>query len=228
MGYRPIFTGDIFTGVPVLGPHGDQKTRAVMILEHPCTMRTDGVTLSQSILVAKVEPHAVVLRPNWSSYGKLMPLPDVIPTSTSLKRNQAAFFDNTYHVHPDDLDLSRRIACLSEVGTYLLWQRWVRHSSRVIAPLFNFEEMNSHVFAETDLIQDWCEFAEEHGVPVVDAFADAAAWLDGQAGSRTRRDLLKTSLERSALIRDAKKEVRSRYGPSAIVITLPSIGAAAP
>jgi hypothetical protein len=150
-----------------------------------------------------------------------MPLPGLIPNVQSNKANQAAFFDDTYHVHPDDLEIQGRIACLSEIGTYLLLQRWVYHSSRVIVPTSQCEEMNSHVFAEADLLESWCEQAVKAGVPLADAFADAAAWLDGDVGGTTRRLRLRDSALRSSLIRDAKSETKARYGPLAPVINLP-------
>lgn len=222
--HRPLFTGDVFTGVPVQAPRQDAKIRAVLVLEHPCTMRIDGVTLSSSILVAKVRNFPILPRPDWNTNGKVMPLPALMPQIDSGKRNQAAFFDETYHVHPEDLELSKRIACLSEIGTYLLWQRWVYHSTRVIAPTFNFEEMNSPVFAEVDLVESWCERAVEHGVEVTTAAVDAAAWLDQPIGNRTRRKMLRESSLRSSVIREARKELQRRYEPTAAVIPLPPLG----
>jgi hypothetical protein len=222
--HRPIYTGDVFLGVPLRPTRGEVKTRAVMVIQHPCAMRPDGIHLSPSILVARVHPFPVLARTRWNTSGKLMPLPDLVRDIQSTKANQAAFFDDTYHIHPADLILENRIACLSEIGTYLLLQRWVYHSSRVVVPTWQYEDMNSHVFAEADILESWCEPAIETGVLLVDAVSDAAAWLDEEVGGTTRRQMLRNSALRSSLIRDAKKQTTARYGPSAPVISLQPSG----
>ena len=99
-----------------------------MIIQHPCAMRPNGVDLASSILVAEVHRFPVLPPDKSSGNGKLTPLPDLLAGVTSGRRNQAAFFDDTYHVHP--LDLTTRIACLSLRGVNLLLQRWVYHGGR--------------------------------------------------------------------------------------------------
>lgn len=220
LAHRPIYAGDVFTGVRLRPTRGEAKNRSVMVIQHPCAMRPDGVHLAPSILVARVHEFPFLGRAKWATNGKLMPLPDLMPDVQSNKANQAAFFDDTYHVHPDDLNLDNRIACLSEIGTYLLLQRWVYHSSRVVVPTPICEEMNSHVFAEADLLESWCEPAIAAGVSIDDAFADAAAWLDEEVGASTRRLMLRESALRSSIIRDAKRATKDRYGPSAKIIPL--------
>jgi hypothetical protein len=212
MGHRPIYSGDVFTNVALRPPRGEPKVRSVMVIQHPCAMRPDGVNLASSILVARVRPFGVLPRDRWNTNGRLMPLPDLRPSISSNQRHQASFFDDTYHTHPDDLVMEKRIACLSEIGTYLLLQRWVYHSSRVVAPSFDIEAMNSHVYAEADLIESWCEPAILAGVDLQVALADAANWLDEQVGGKTRRQTLRTSALRSQLIREAKKATQKLYG----------------
>jgi len=220
MAHRPIYSGDVFTDVGLRPTRGEPKRRAVMIIQHPCAMRPDGINLAQSLLVARVRPFSVLQRSAWDTNGKLMPLPDLRPSISSNQRHQAAFFDDTYHVHPDDLDLPSRIACLSEIGTYLLLQRWVYHSSRVVVPSFDIEAMNSHVYAEADLLESWCESAIAGGVSMDVALADAARWLDEQTGSSSRRQMLRTSALRSSLIRDARKATEELYGGHTSVVLL--------
>jgi len=224
MAHRPIYAGDVFTRVPLRPTRGEVKTRPAMVIQHPCAMRPDGVHLAPSILMARVHAFGVLERARWGTNGRLMPLPGIMPELQSNNRNQAAFFDDTYHVHPDDLSLQNRIACLSEIGTYLLLQRWVYHSSRVVVPTWQYEEINSHVFAEADLIESWCEQATEAGVTLSGACADAAAWLDEDVGDTTRRRKLRNSALRSALLRDVKRTTKERYGRSAPVIPLQSSG----
>lgn len=43
---RPIFTGDVFTGVQLPGSTGSVKARSVVVIQHPCSMRTNGVDLA--------------------------------------------------------------------------------------------------------------------------------------------------------------------------------------
>ena len=146
-----------------------------------------------------------------------MPLPDLNPEVQSNQRQQAAFLDDTYYVHPDDLRLDRRIACLSEIGTYLLSQRWVYHSSRLVVPVTQYEEMNSHVFSEADLLESWCELAADEGVLADQAMMDAAEWLGVEVGSVSRRLMLRNSALRSTLIRDVKRAAKDLYHPTAPV-----------
>ena len=107
----------------------------MIVLQHPCALRTDGVKLHSRLLVAELRSHKIIPIEDWPTghYSK-MPLPDLIPTTTSSKRHQAAFFDGPYLVGGDALDLDKRIACLSQSGVNLLMQRWVHHNSRVVVP----------------------------------------------------------------------------------------------
>ena len=226
--HRPIYAGDVFTGVPLRPTRGEPKNRTIMVIQHPCAMRPDGVNLGPSILVARVRPFGVLDRDRWTTNGKLMPLPDLRPSVNSNQRNQAAFFDDTYHVHPDDLALGTRSACLSEIGTYLMLQRWVYHSSRVVPPTWQVEEMNSHLYAEADLLEAWCEQALAGGVTPEEALVQAAAWLDEPSGGTTRRAMLRTSALRSSLNRGARQATEELYGRTAQVIPLKAPRAAKP
>ena len=219
MFHRPIYTGDVFADVELRPTRGESKRRVCMVVQHPCAMRPDGVHLADSILVARVRQLSVLPRSRWAESGKLMPLPALQPQFSSSKANHAALFDETYHVHPDDLALQSRIACLSEVGTYLLLQRWVFHSSRVIPSVRDFEAMNQHVFAEVELLDTWCEAAAEAGVPLEDALSHVNAWLDepGVDGA-TRRKTLRDPGGRSSLTRGVKTETRRRYRLDASVV----------
>lgn len=50
---RPLMTGDVLEPVRVPGlPAGAHQ---VMVITHPCSMRSDGVTLAPSLLVAVME-----------------------------------------------------------------------------------------------------------------------------------------------------------------------------
>ena len=136
---RPIFTGDVFTGVQLPGSTGKIKARSVVVLQHPCSMRTNGVDLAWQVLAAEVTNRKEIDEPGWINGNfNLMPLPDIRPEVTSQSQHQAANFDNLYTVAPDLL--TSRVASLSPFGVNLLLQRWVHYSSRVVVPTNTFHE----------------------------------------------------------------------------------------
>lgn len=109
--HRPVFTGDVFQHVTVNPPRGSSKVKTVIVIQHPCALREDGVALRESVLVAEVRRWPVLLTEKWNTTGKIMPLPSLLPQSASSQRNQAALFERTYHTHPDDL--TERIAIVT-------------------------------------------------------------------------------------------------------------------
>jgi hypothetical protein len=113
--HRPIFTGDVFERVPAQGV-GRTRTTSVIVLLHPCALRSNGVDLQSRLMVGEVRQHKVISVAEWTGYFNTMPLPDLNPSVTSGKRHQAAFFDELYLVGPDDLDLNKRVACMSQTG----------------------------------------------------------------------------------------------------------------
>lgn len=92
---RPIFTGDVFTGVQLPGSTGKTKARSVIVLQHPCSMRTNGVDLAWQVLVAEVANRKELDERGWVAGNfNLMPLPDIRPDVASQSQYQAANFDN--------------------------------------------------------------------------------------------------------------------------------------
>ncbi len=218
--HRPIYTGDVFSAVTVRTTLGEEKTRLVAVLQHPCTMRNNGA-LRESLLVGRVRQFGVLPRSQWHTNEKLMPLPQVYPAKQSNQANQAVFFEELYLVHPNALQLDKRIACLSEMGTCLLLQRWIFQSSRLVVPTWQIAQSNEHVYAEADLIEMWCEEAKERGVPLDQATSDADAWLSETVGQTTRRAMLRETALRSQVQRMMKQELRNRYEQSATVVAMP-------
>ena len=187
--YRPIMTGDIFTGIEVIAPREAPKRRTIIVVEHPCSMRPDGLDLAPSLLVADVHPMKPIEPSEWEGRGRLMPLPDLMPEVASNRRHQVAEFTRTFHVHRDDLELDKRMACLSPRGVILLFQRWVFFSSRCGAS-DDFNAVVLPVYEEIDLAEDWCEAALAGGRTLGDAWLDVNAWLSRDAGETTRRQAL--------------------------------------
>jgi hypothetical protein len=47
---RPVFTGDVFDSVPVCGsPNVKMRSKRVIVIQHPCAMRLNGVDLADSL-----------------------------------------------------------------------------------------------------------------------------------------------------------------------------------
>ncbi|MCB0882836.1 MAG: hypothetical protein KDC33_11560 [Thermoleophilia bacterium] len=204
---RPIFTGDVFTGVQLPGSTGTTKARSVVVLQHPCSMRTNGVDLAWQVLVAEVTSRKEIDEPGWTGGNfNLMPLPGIRPDVTSQNRHQAANFDNLYTVAPDSL--ITRIASLSPVGVNLLLQRWVHYSSRVVVPTHTFHEQTVAFYEEADLIEEWCD---EAGSGDLRAETQACLdWLRADRGGSTHQHLLKNLQSHSMIRRAMRQELRER------------------
>lgn len=206
---RPVFTGDVFVDVPYLTPDGAERTRSVLVLQHPCSLREDGLHLNNNVLVAEVRKHPPI--DDWQRYTKLMPLPDLYPTLETGKRHQAAMFDKLAVVRSSELDVpNRRVACLSQEGVDLLLQRWIFASSRAVVELNRIDEVVAGPFSEAEIIEDWCTEAGEHGVPIDIAAADCIGWLREEQEPRTRQARLDEPAQRSAIRREARSLVSRR------------------
>ncbi len=206
--HRPIVTGDVFSKVTVQSI-GETKTKTVIVIQHPCAPRADGINLHRRLLVAELRSHSVIPVQDWITghYAK-MPLPDLIPTVTSGKRHQAAFFDEPYLVERGALELDSRIACLSLNGVNLLLRRWVHHNSRVVVPTSTYDGQTSPSYEEADLIEEWCEARMD--IEVRQAAAEAVAWLreDG-GGGVTRQQMLREPQSRSAVRVQMRSTIRT-------------------
>ena len=204
---RPFFTGDVFTDLQLPGSTGRTKARSVIILQHPCSMRTNGVDLAWQVLVAEVTNRKQIDEQGWVNGNyNLMPLPDIRPEVTSQSRNQAANFDNLYTIAP--ALLTSRIASLSPFGVNLLLQRWVHYSSRVVVPTHTFHEQTVAFYEEADLIEEWCEESDD-----ADLQAETQAclnWLRTDRGGSTYQEMLKIPQSHSTIRRAMRKERRDR------------------
>ncbi|MEV7347005.1 hypothetical protein [Streptomyces sp. NPDC093544] len=206
---RPYLTGDVFMGVETATADGARKKRDVMIIQHPCVLRTNGVDLVSQLLVARVQQHPPI--EDWGKYGKLMPLPGLFPNAASeRKKHCAAMFDSLFLVTPQQLG-DARVACLSQVGINTLLQRWVFHSSRATILTHTFDEANFHVFEEADVIEDWViERTIEGGLKREDAAVECMEWLRRDLGDgRTQQVRLRDRQQRSAVRIDMRAYLRT-------------------
>lgn len=207
---RPIFTGDVFAGVQLAGSTGNVKARTIAVLQHPCSMRTNGVDLAWQVLVAEVTPRKELAEVEWvgGNYN-LMPLPDLRPELATKARHQAVNFDNLYMVPPQVL--SQRIASLSPFGVNLTLQRWVHFSSRVVVPTHNFHEQTVAFYEEADLIEEWCD-----DINGTDLRADTQAcveWMRTERDGLTYQSLLKDSQTHSVVRKAMRMELKARRQP---------------
>jgi hypothetical protein len=204
---RPIFTGDVFTGVQLPGSTGKTKARSVVVLQHPCSMRTNGVDLAWQVLVAEVSNRKEIDEPGWTGGNfNLMPFPDLRPDMTTQARHQAANFDNLYTVAPALLTL--RIASLSPFGVNLLLQRWVHYSSRVVVPTRNFQEQTVAFYEEADLIEEWCDEAISDDLRA--ETQACLAWLRADRDGLTYQELLQNPQSHSTIRRALRQELKER------------------
>ncbi len=204
---RPIFTGDVFTGVQLPGSTGKTKARSVVVLQHPCSMRTNGVDLAWQVLVAEVTNRKEIDEAGWSGGNyNLMPLPDIRPDVTSQSQHQAANFDNLYTVAPDLL--AARVASLSPFGVNLLLQRWVHYSSRVVVPTHTFHEQTAAFYEEADLIEEWCDEATSDDLRV--ETQSCLDWLRADREGSPYQELLKNPQSHSMIRRAMRQEMRVR------------------
>jgi hypothetical protein len=206
--HRPIFTGDVFAKITVQGV-GETKIKDIIVLQHPCALRSNGVDLHSRLVVAELRKHPVIPVEDWTGHAGKMPVPGLFPTVTSGRRNQAAFFDEPYLVGPNDLNLDQRVACLSQTGVNLLLQRWVNHNSRAVIPTFDYQAVSSPSYEEADIIEEWCEQRMVAGLDLRDSTVEAVKWLRADAGAGvTRQRLLENPQSRSTVRQQLRVALR--------------------
>ncbi len=209
--HRPVFTGDVFDKITVQSL-GETRIKKIIVLQHPCALRTNGVDLQPRLLVAEVRSHNVIPAEDWTGHVAKMPLPELVPSLASAKRHQAAFFDAPYLVGPDALNLDKRIACLSPTGVNLLLQRWVHHNSRAVVPTMTYQEVCSPAYEEADLIEEWCEQRVEAGIDIHSAATEAVKWLREDAGGGViQQRLLDDPQSRSTVRRQMRAALRGLH-----------------
>lgn len=202
---RPIFTGDVFFGAEVQGI-GAIETKDIIVIQHPCALRTNGVDLAVSLMVAEVTPGRLYAGNEWHGNYKLMPLPEMAGTES----HYLASFTSIYLAIPDSLIAANRVACLSPTGVNLLMQRWVCHNSRVVVPAWKYDEVVSAQYEEADMIEEWCDIRNSSHVSVADATAEATAWLNDDGGSGVkRRMMLDTPAFRAPMRKALRKQAKA-------------------
>ena len=208
---RPIFTGDVFFGAEVQGV-GAIESKNIIVVQHPCALRADGINLATSLIVAEVVVDRLYSESEWQGNYKIMPLPRL---TNEENRHYVADFMSMYLAISDSLQLGRRAASMSPSGVNLLLQRFMYHNSRAVLPTWKYNEVTSGPYEEADCIEEWCAIRVPKGLTVEEASVEAAKWLDDDGGSGvTRRSLLENPQHRSSVRKAMKKYARALEAPS--------------
>lgn len=208
---RPVFTGDVFFDVEVQGV-GAIEHKKVLVIQHPCALRSNGIDLTDSLMVAEVVPTKLMAVSQWSGNYRLMPLPELVDAG---EQHYAGSFTSPYLAIPDSLDLAKRVACMSTLGVNLLLQRWVYYNSRVVVPTRNYDEAVSAQYEEADSIEEWCSIREPHGITVAAATIEAATWLSDDGGGGIARRVQLENRQYRSNIRKAMRRYVKGLGESA-------------
>lgn len=198
---RPLLTGDVL--------RIEGSTELVMLIEHPCNMRTDGVQLKPRIHVVRVENSQPIPIP-WKGHYRKMPLDDLLSDGEFY----AANFDNAEYVGAGQLGTENREVALELVGINLLHQRYVHHMTRVVVPTLDFRERIIGEFEEIELMEQWAEAAMPTGTAPEAAWEECHKWLreaEPEDGV-TRQQRLRDAGYRPAIRRAAKYQIESLYG----------------
>jgi hypothetical protein len=173
--YRPIMTGDVFRDIDIPGVEEIDRDdgRLAIIVSHPCSMRS-GPSMKDHVQVVRVIRCDPMNLEAWTKqfYDRL-PLPDLTvvvdpddvtgddPEIELAVRTQegahAALFDLRGRVESCELDLNKRIACLTEQGVALLHQRMAHYDTRYAPDVDELVTTCTAVFAEIELWEQWNE-----------------------------------------------------------------------
>lgn len=194
---RPIFTGDVFQDVALIG---DEEPATVVVLQHPCSLLGKNNELRAVLLIANLIDHAEVHPKDWSGNYDIMPI--VVHGSDPLM-HQAVALDQLGLVVSSELDLKKRIACMETNGVTLLLQRWTNMNTRVVVPCWRFEKVIEAQFAEAEGMEAWSAQRQQARVKHADAIKEATDFLDEKSEDtgEPRRELFKNSRYRKSLVR---------------------------
>ncbi len=200
---RPFYTGDVFRDIPVdvLG----EQSLPVVVVSHPCAMRSGGSELQSHIHVAPLVEHSESGPQMWRGNYRLMALDALAPVVRF--RNPVVRLDRMTLIPSDVLIADKRIACLERYGVDVLRQRLVHHLTRLAINRSVLDREAAGTHEEVDLLEDWTDFATDRGSSVKSAVADFDNWLSAD----DRRAKLADPAKVPALRRAAQGEMRERY-----------------
>lgn len=199
---RPLYTGDIVTGVHLDVLQAEPLT--VVVVSHPCAMRA-GARVLDHLHVAPVVAHSESGPQMWRGNFKYMAL-DGLAEAAGLT-NPVIRLDRMTLAATDTLDISRRIACLDRPGVNILRQRLVHHLTRLVVNISVFDSEASAAHEEVELTEEWLDTAVDSGADPAEAAEELHTWLRGD----DRQRLLGYPATASTVRRAARAELRNRY-----------------
>lgn len=203
---RPMFQGDVFDEVTI--PGLDDGPGLAMIITHACTMR-EGPSLRARLVVARVLPSPNAIALPWKGNFRAMPLPALIPDAAP--GHWALNFEDLGAVPSDELDLTKRVACLDDRGLVLLQQRHAHHLTRYVVETEVLYEQSANVLAEAELLEAWLGAAlDDIGEEYDERAALQATEFDAFVGPL--RNDLKDPSRRASVRRNVHQEIRRRFG----------------
>jgi hypothetical protein len=145
--YRPVVSGDVFRGhIDALGGAHEM----VLVISHPCSMRM-GPHLRPQLQVAPVVEHSELTEAQWRSGSfRIMPLPQLADGASF-----AASLDLSSPIRTSELRIGERVCCLSEYGILVLYQRHIRHLTRLEVGVRSLEPVTRAIFTEISLQDEW-------------------------------------------------------------------------
>jgi hypothetical protein len=209
---RPITQGDIFTGVDI--PGFEQQPPAVMIIQHPCSMRT-GPVLRPRLTVAAVRPGGRIRDADWQGYVAAMLLPNMLGDG----QDYQADFRDVGSVKTPDLKRSTRVVGLTNYGVHILHQRTIYYQTRFTIDVPTLAETFDPIATELELQYEWVEAAidaalgaapEEYTLEIItSAESEFGCYLD--ENDRARRNGLQKAASRADIRRLIRREIIKRY-----------------
>lgn len=194
---RPIFTGDVFADVTVIG---EDEPVTFVILQHPCALFDRNNELREVLLSARLVDFQEVSVSGWAGNYDYMPL---VVSDTNPPKHQAVALNELVLVRSSELDLKKRVACMEIEGIARLLQRWTNVNTRVVVPGWRFEQVVDAQFAEAEGMETWCAERAPAGIAQVEAAKEATAWLDEKLAEtgKPRRLILQDPSSRKTMIR---------------------------
>jgi hypothetical protein len=180
--FRPISAGDIFRDVRVPGSTPEESAYDLtMIVAHPSAMRRGG-TLEDRARAAPVVRKDGLRKSEWTVKHKPA---DYFPLPLLTRFAKANGFDiedlpwgaNLQLAAPvptSDLDVRRRVVCLSREGVHILLQQLSFADTRVVVKMEHLVRMIEEKMEEIESLQTW---NEDLVMPKVEAGGDLEAEL---------------------------------------------------
>ncbi|MCY3953250.1 MAG: hypothetical protein OXG69_12020 [bacterium] len=197
---RPVLTGDVFEDVVIPGVAGSGLR---IVLTHPCSMRSDGVSLARRLLMARVVAGRAIPLKEWKTgHFKVMPLPLLLGAQYSAR------FEDMGMVESKIVRDAKRLACPAPYGINLLQQQFVWSLTRFMVPTHRLGEASEAVFEEVDLCTEWVSEACSAGCDSAGAERAFHEWIRSTDESGMRRqDLLREPQRRAGIRQEMRRRI---------------------